>query len=203
MDGKDTRDVNVMGFDPQDTEALSLGPCPGGGSCLYLGDIGDNDSKRKAIEIVIVDEVQNFPKTVKARARLKLQYPDGPHDAESMAVQPQRRHLHPDQGTARAFVQSGRPQGGANPGDGDNARSGKQAHRYGHLRRWNPAAGPDLHGCGRVQYGFEAAAQDRAGVLQQQESITYLPGSQSFIYTTERLLAILPQWMMRADCAGQ
>src|SRR5262245_59353744 len=90
MDGKDTRSVRINEFDPEDTEALSLGPCPGKDSisCLYLGDIGDNDVKRKSIEIVVVDEVRNFPPTVKARSRLKLLYPDGPHDAESMAVHP-------------------------------------------------------------------------------------------------------------------
>ena len=37
--------------------------------------------------------------------------------------------------------------------------------------------------------------------LQQQESVAYLPGSRSFIYTTERLLPFLHQWIMRVDCA--
>src|SRR5215470_7452378 len=57
MDGRETRIVNVAGWNPVDTEALSLGPCPGGGSCLFLGDIGDNDRNRKSIEITAVDEI--------------------------------------------------------------------------------------------------------------------------------------------------
>ena len=36
--------------------------------------------------------------------------------------------------------------------------------------------------------------------LQQQESVAYLPGSRSFIYTTERLLPFLHQWIMKVDC---
>jgi len=36
--------------------------------------------------------------------------------------------------------------------------------------------------------------------LQQQEGVTYLPGSRSFVYTTEQLLPTLPQWIMRVDC---
>src|SRR5215467_313782 len=55
MNGSDLRAVRVAGFDPKDTEAMSLGPCPQDthSSCLYLGDIGDNDSRRNSIEIVV------------------------------------------------------------------------------------------------------------------------------------------------------
>src|SRR5262249_16494699 len=69
---------------------LTLGRCPGKGSvsCLYLGDIGDNDRKRKSIQIVVVDEMQDFQHTVSPRSRLTLRYPDGPHDAEGMALHP-------------------------------------------------------------------------------------------------------------------
>src|SRR5215831_4434745 len=62
MDGRDTRTVRIAGFDPEDTEGMSLGPCPGNlrASCLYVGDIGDNDRNRKSIEIVVLDEAKNF-----------------------------------------------------------------------------------------------------------------------------------------------
>src|SRR5215467_3095393 len=67
MEGKPTQIVNVAGFDPVDVEAISLGPCPGTGSCLYVGDIGDNNRNRKSVQIAVVEEVQNFPGTVKMR----------------------------------------------------------------------------------------------------------------------------------------
>src|SRR5215813_13785180 len=57
MDGSDLRTVQVASFEPKDTEALSLGPCPQAtsSSCIYIGDIGDNDSRRSSIEIIVVD----------------------------------------------------------------------------------------------------------------------------------------------------
>jgi hypothetical protein len=53
-----------------------------------------------------------------------------------------------------------------------------------------------------VEYSmdFKQKQEIRLNFLQQQESVTYLPGRRSFIYTTERLLPILPQWIMRVDC---
>jgi hypothetical protein len=90
MDGSGPQSVRITDFRPIDTEALSLGPCPGGlrHSCVYVGDIGDNRRRRKTIEIAVVEEVRSFPEAIKAAARLTLRYPDGPHDAESMAVHP-------------------------------------------------------------------------------------------------------------------
>jgi hypothetical protein len=87
-EGNNTKAVAVEGFRPEDAEALSLGPCGAGRSCLFLGDIGDNNRARRAIEIAVIDEVESFSSPVKPRKMLKLQYPDGPHDAESMAVHP-------------------------------------------------------------------------------------------------------------------
>src|SRR4030095_5066906 len=87
-DGSDTRAVRIAGFDPKDNEAMSLGTCTQATpiSCIYVGDIGDNDARRSSIEIVLVEEVRRFSDVVKPRNRLKLRYPDRPHDAESMAV---------------------------------------------------------------------------------------------------------------------
>jgi hypothetical protein len=48
---------------------------------------------------------------------------------------------------------------------------------------------------------FQNEQKIKLNFLQQQEGVTYLPGSRSFIYTTERLMPILPQWIMRVDCA--
>lgn len=55
-----------------------------------------------------------------------------------------------------------------------------------------------------VEYSFDFRHQRRIELpfLQQQESVAYLPGSRSFIYTTEQLLPMLPQPIMRAECSG-
>ena len=54
-----------------------------------------------------------------------------------------------------------------------------------------------------VEYtdNFQHEQKIKLNFLQQQEGVTYLPGSRSFIYTTEKLMPILPQWIMRVDCA--
>ncbi|HEY2380935.1 MAG TPA: hypothetical protein VGK48_07095 [Terriglobia bacterium] len=201
MAGKDTRPINIAGFDPVDVEAISLGPCSGGGSsCLYLGDIGDNDKNRKSIEIAVVDEFETFPQTVKARQRMTLRYPDGPHDAESLAV-------HPD-GTIYILVKE-------SPARLFKADPHLTTQVLTPVTTLDPGAKPTdmafsddgnrllvLTYIDAVEYSIDFKHQQKIKLnfLQQQEGVTYLPGSRSFIYTTEQLLPILPQWIMRVDC---
>jgi hypothetical protein len=85
--GRDTRRVDLTGPDVEDTEDLDLAPC-GTGDCLFIADIGDNDEERSHIEIVIVEEVADFSRRVAPRSRIRIRYPDGPHDAEALAVHP-------------------------------------------------------------------------------------------------------------------
>ena len=202
MDGKDTRSVRINDFEPEDTEALSLGPCPGKDqiSCLYIGDIGDNDVKRKSIEIVVVDEVRNFSPTVKARSRLKLLYPDGPHDAESLAVHPNGDiYILTKENPARlykanpnAVQQTLTPvttlQPGGKPTDMTISDDGMRLLVLTYMDA--------------VEYSMDFKQQQkiRLNFLQQQESVAYLPGSRSFIYSTEQLLQGLPQWIMKVNC---
>ena len=84
--GHNTREVYISGFQPKDTEDLALGPCDSTTDCLFIGDIGDNDRVRKEVEIVVVEERTNFPAEMPIRNRIRARYPDGSHDAESMAV---------------------------------------------------------------------------------------------------------------------
>jgi hypothetical protein len=55
-----------------------------------------------------------------------------------------------------------------------------------------------------VEYSMDFKQQQkiRLNFLQQQESVAYLAGSRSFIYSTEQLLQGLPQWIMKVDCKG-
>ena len=203
-DGSHTRAVRIAGFDPEDTEAMSLGPCPDrtSMSCLYVGDIGDNDAKRNSIEIAIVNEVRNFPNVVKARNRLKLRYPDRPHDAESMAV-------HPD-GTVFILTKE-------NPARLFKANASLAEQTLTPVTTLEPGGKPTdmaisddgmrllvLTYKDAVEYSMDFKQHQKITLnfLQQQESVAYLPRSRSFIYTTEQLLPGLAQWIMRVDCAG-
>lgn len=84
----------VMGAVNRDWEAASLGPCGPDrtGSCLYIGDVGDNDGRKTQVTIYLVDEptlresVPDSPIQIPVRDRLDFRYADHPHDVEAMYV---------------------------------------------------------------------------------------------------------------------
>jgi hypothetical protein len=53
-----------------------------------------------------------------------------------------------------------------------------------------------------VEYSMDFKEEQKIHLnfLQQQESVAYMPGSHSFLYSSEQLLPSLPQWIMRVDC---
>ena len=90
LNGANTQTVLVEDFDPIDTEDIAIGDCgPGDGTCLFIGDIGDNLAARGDVEIVVVEEREQYPSTVAPLHRIRLRYPEGPQDAESLAVHPE------------------------------------------------------------------------------------------------------------------
>jgi hypothetical protein len=77
--------VAVAGAAVQDWEDLASAPCSSG-TCLYIGDIGDNRGVRERITIYRVplpgpDSTSTPPATA-----IHVRYPDGPHDAEALLV---------------------------------------------------------------------------------------------------------------------
>jgi hypothetical protein len=86
--GGGTRTLTIAGFAPRDVEDMAAGPC-GGDRCLFLGDIGDNAERRAGVSIVVLDEPgADTTGTVTPRAVIEATYPDGAHNAESLAVHP-------------------------------------------------------------------------------------------------------------------
>jgi hypothetical protein len=79
--------VRVPGVKVGDWEAIAVGPCPAG-SCIYVGDIGDNDAERGDIVIHRFPEPENASGTVSGAEALRVRYPDGPHNAETLLVTP-------------------------------------------------------------------------------------------------------------------
>jgi hypothetical protein len=84
--GKPAGRLTVTGARVEDWEALAIGPC-GSGSCLYVGDIGDNGARRKQITIYRVAEPAQAGGSAKAEV-FSAAYPDGAHDAEALMVAP-------------------------------------------------------------------------------------------------------------------
>lgn len=79
--------IHVSGAKVADWEAVAVGPCPSG-TCLYIGDIGDNDGKRRTITIYRLPEPANASGSVAIADEFRASYPDGAHDAETLLVTP-------------------------------------------------------------------------------------------------------------------
>jgi hypothetical protein len=106
-------DAVIYGFDPgtgrlvsrttyapevDDVEALA----PGRHGVVWAGDIGDNPGRRKSIDVYRVVPARGSHE--RPARRYTFTYPDGPHDAETLLVQPR---------TGRLFVVSKSVFGGA------------------------------------------------------------------------------------------
>jgi hypothetical protein len=90
----------VTGAEAWDWEDMAAGPGPRPGEpYLYLGDIGDNVDGRTEIFVYRIPEpavaagaaavsTKAAPAASAAAEALKLRFPDGPHNAEALAVHP-------------------------------------------------------------------------------------------------------------------
>lgn len=88
-DGNVLADLDVPGARAIDWEDIAIR-----GGDLYLGDIGDNDEQRPSIDVYRVAEPHVPADGTTARAeRLRLRYPDGPHNAETLLVDPNSAEL--------------------------------------------------------------------------------------------------------------
>jgi hypothetical protein len=77
-----------------DWEDMALGPAPGGGSYLYMADIGDNNARRASVQVYRARE----PRVSASQAAVtdtlhdvdtfEFAYDNGPRDAECLMVDP-------------------------------------------------------------------------------------------------------------------
>ena len=83
-DGTVLADLDVPGAEASDWEDIAIR-----GRTLYLGDIGDNARQRRTVDVYRVAE-PDVPATgtTAPATRLRLRYPDGAHDAETLLVDP-------------------------------------------------------------------------------------------------------------------
>ena len=95
----------VAGAQARDWEDMAAGPGPQEGkSYLYLGDIGDNSNARTEIVVYRVPEpalttatrkfTKSKPGTTEPAEAIRLRYPDGAHDAETLLVHPTTGHIY-------------------------------------------------------------------------------------------------------------
>jgi len=77
--------VRVTGAAIRDWEALTVGPCAAG-SCLYVGDIGDDGAKRMQVTVYRVPEPKADDAATAPAETFVFAYPDKAHDAEALFV---------------------------------------------------------------------------------------------------------------------
>jgi hypothetical protein len=87
--------VDLRGIQQVDWEAIAITKDQRGRWMLALGDIGDNTAARQEVRVLLLRE----PSTLKnGRASvqrvLRLQYPGGPVDAETLVADPRTRRLY-------------------------------------------------------------------------------------------------------------
>lgn len=89
-EGLDLGAFTLAGVEAIDWEDMALGPGPvEGADYLYLGDIGDNPAERSEITVyrVLEPDADSDGELTDVEA-LVLRYPDRPHDAEVLLVDP-------------------------------------------------------------------------------------------------------------------
>jgi len=87
--------VTLAGVDPYDPEALAPHRARDGTSQLWLADIGDNLAERDEVSVFRFDEPRSLSDSTVPATSFRFNYPDGPHDAEALLVQPR---------TGRVFI---------------------------------------------------------------------------------------------------
>src|SRR5678815_72504 len=95
----------VSGAQARDWEDIAAGPGPQPNrSYLYIGDIGDNDAVRPEVIVYRVAEpllststrqfTKSRPGSTEPAEAIRLKYPDGKHDAETLLVHPRTGNLY-------------------------------------------------------------------------------------------------------------
>jgi len=100
-EGKYLGSYNMIGARNRDWEDIAVGPGPEANiDYLYIGDIGDNNSKQKSIKVYRVPEpdvnVNQRPLSfnIDKVEIIELIYPDGPRNAETLMVDPLTKDIY-------------------------------------------------------------------------------------------------------------
>jgi len=117
--GHDLGSVRVAGARNVDWEDMASGLCPGTAApCLFVADIGDNPRRRRSVVIYELEEPAppvapaDTARQTPLRSAIVLRYPDRPHNAEAIVVEPSGTMLIiTKELTGRARVYSVPPRG--------------------------------------------------------------------------------------------
>ena len=94
--------VRILDAAVDDWEDLASGPCGSTGACLYIAEIGDNLHSAATRAVLRVPEPEPGDSSARAE-RFAFRFPDGPSDAEALAVLPDQTMLVITKGRNRAI----------------------------------------------------------------------------------------------------
>jgi len=230
LQGRNLKIVNIADFAPRDVEDMAIGSCGDSSDCLFIADIGDNNRARKDLELVVVKEARDFPTQVRADYRVRVRYPDGPHDAESIGVHPDGSvYLITKDATRSQVFRLKRDQWRA-------SNSGVEVLEPVMVFDWR-ALLPNSLSAGRLATAMDIAPDGKRFLLlnyidaiefffdlsssipparswkegqhyrriplttlEQQEAIAYMPDGRGFLYDSERRIASRPARIFRVNC---
>ena len=87
--------ISLLGAANRDWEDISVGPGPNGQSYVFVGEIGDNAGIHPEICIYRFPEPAKVQKTAQVKPEiLRLTYPGGARDAETLMVDPQSGDIY-------------------------------------------------------------------------------------------------------------
>lgn len=96
--GKSRGAWRVAGASVVDWEDIAAGPGPQGRPYLYVGDIGDNDNNRAEVVVYRFPEPavaeSGAARETEAAEAVRLKFPDGPRDAETLLVHPRTGDIY-------------------------------------------------------------------------------------------------------------
>lgn len=186
--GKTVATVTMAGVTPRDVEAISIGPS----GQIWVADIGDNfDGRWPEVWIYRFTEPAKLRDTTVNVVRYRVQYADGPRNAEAMMVHPR---------TGRVYIASKNEHGG-NLYEGPAVLSETGINTFHKIDRvpWvtDGAFSPDgsrllLRGYfWATEYRWrdgeelESVGQLNVPVQEQGESVTYVPDGRAVLLGSE------------------
>lgn len=90
VDSTGTRAVLDLGVDVVDTEDVATTP----DGRIWVADTGDNDLVRSTVQVIVLDEPDILASATLPVTVYEFRFPDGPHDAEGLLVDPRDGRIH-------------------------------------------------------------------------------------------------------------
>ncbi len=88
VDGSLVGEVDVTGSPSADWEDVATYADKQGQSWIVVADVGDNAARRRSVSLVLIPEPDLATKSVAAAGTVTVTWADGPHDVETLIVDP-------------------------------------------------------------------------------------------------------------------